>query len=611
LLLSKSDTDVQSVFKLSDNPEIARPLLAKKENTAMKTRTTLCAIFFCLAVTFVAQACGGASESSSAQRKSAAGMTDAPATLAANLNFFKVDGIIPDEEIPLKTIAVDDTSVYCWASPAKGKWAILKVSKEGGEPVQLVASDAYISALTVDDEYLYWLTTEYRSEKSRLLRVSKKGGEPTTLASFQGVAENLLMDQSNLYYFFHFWNPETVGGLAKLKKQGGEPVTLTKTPRVFGTGLDDKRIYWTNTGEETLNWVDKSGGGRIAVPVKGAGQLFIDEQGIYIATDERGLLQLDKNGAEVASLWPSVSSVFCQISGDDESVYFNASMPYGAGDEDYTYNLFKVSKKDGSLAPVMKDEGIFNLAVDGGRLYWTNFQKKVLMKIGKSKLPDADPNVAAGLPAFISIPAEGQVYLGGNKVPVAEIAQGLKTAMKSKPPKEQVVYIKSVESVKYGDLVAALSAAQKAGIKRINLIVAREDGYPLRGMMAVEITDHYSSLVQAPKEISTSNNSSRAEKGRKRRAPEAVAYNYPEKNLLILEMKAGAEDAVELNTKPMSVSELQGFVKDLLEQRLEEDRLVIVKASKTRAYGDVVKIIRALDNAGAKPITLQLELLDD
>jgi biopolymer transport protein ExbD len=83
----------------------------------------------------------------------------------------------------------------------------------------------------------------------------------------------------------------------------------------------------------------------------------------------------------------------------------------------------------------------------------------------------------------------------------------------------------------------------------------------------------------------------------------------PPSDLLMVDVKSGIglDQTVELNSKPMSLTELSETLKSLLEQR--PDKAVFLKAPKDKPYDDIVKVIDAMKGAGAQPIGLQVDFL--
>jgi biopolymer transport protein ExbD len=85
----------------------------------------------------------------------------------------------------------------------------------------------------------------------------------------------------------------------------------------------------------------------------------------------------------------------------------------------------------------------------------------------------------------------------------------------------------------------------------------------------------------------------------------------PPADLLMVDVKSGVglDQTVELNTRSMSLPELSTTLKDLLEQR--PNKAVFLKAPKDKFYGDIVHVIDVLKGAGAQPIGLQIDFLED
>lgn len=84
----------------------------------------------------------------------------------------------------------------------------------------------------------------------------------------------------------------------------------------------------------------------------------------------------------------------------------------------------------------------------------------------------------------------------------------------------------------------------------------------------------------------------------------------PPSDLLMVDVKmtgTGLDQQVELNSRPMTLQELQTTLKDLLEQR--PDKTVFIKAPKDKQYGDIVAVIDTVKGAGAQPIGLQIDYL--
>ena len=75
---------------------------------------------------------------------------------------------------------------------------------------------------------------------------------------------------------------------------------------------------------------------------------------------------------------------------------------------------------------------------------------------------------------MIAIPADGEFYIGRDKVAQADIPTRVKNILKDKPAPEQVVYIKSGRLVKYGTVVEVIDSIRDAGFDRIGLVAEKE-----------------------------------------------------------------------------------------------------------------------------------------
>jgi biopolymer transport protein ExbD len=86
----------------------------------------------------------------------------------------------------------------------------------------------------------------------------------------------------------------------------------------------------------------------------------------------------------------------------------------------------------------------------------------------------------------------------------------------------------------------------------------------------------------------------------------------PPADLLMVDVKSGMgpDQMVQLNSKPYALIDLGKVLKELLEQRPSDNRAVFLKAPKDKPYGDIVYVIDVLKGAGAQPIGLQIDYLD-
>jgi biopolymer transport protein TolR len=91
------------------------------------------------------------------------------------------------------------------------------------------------------------------------------------------------------------------------------------------------------------------------------------------------------------------------------------------------------------------------------------------------KNPDVDPNIIKESSIVISIPNDGQYYLGKKLVAKEELTEKVDSMLKSiKNEQDRIVYIKSGVAVSYGDVVNVINEVRKLGVDRIGLVADKK-----------------------------------------------------------------------------------------------------------------------------------------
>lgn len=92
--------------------------------------------------------------------------------------------------------------------------------------------------------------------------------------------------------------------------------------------------------------------------------------------------------------------------------------------------------------------------------------------------PKEDKNVASDTAVVVSIPKDGQFYLGTLKEPYSLdlLGEKIKAEMEGKKPEERIVYIKSGVEVSYGTVVEAIDTIRKQEIDKIGLVADKLKG---------------------------------------------------------------------------------------------------------------------------------------
>jgi biopolymer transport protein TolR len=89
--------------------------------------------------------------------------------------------------------------------------------------------------------------------------------------------------------------------------------------------------------------------------------------------------------------------------------------------------------------------------------------------------PDVDPNIIKESSIVISIPNDGEYYLGKNKVAKEQLTDKVDSMLKNvKKDEDRIVYIKSGVGVSYGDVVSVINEVRQLGIDKIGLVADKK-----------------------------------------------------------------------------------------------------------------------------------------
>jgi hypothetical protein len=189
-------------------------------------------------------------------------------------------------------LAMDDD----WLYVPGGVGGVARIAKNAhGSPGQVIANEEYPSAIRVDADFVYWLSSDpHGGDRLKSLRKARKSDGPAvTLATDDGFLDReeaglrLAMDDEALYF-----GDRKNHKIAKYPKSGGDPVVLvegTDADWVLGLVVDGGNAYWINgaSGPRTLNRVSTSGGAveRIATFEASAYGLVHEGKTFYYTTN--------------------------------------------------------------------------------------------------------------------------------------------------------------------------------------------------------------------------------------------------------------------------------------------------------------------------------------
>ena len=91
--------------------------------------------------------------------------------------------------------------------------------------------------------------------------------------------------------------------------------------------------------------------------------------------------------------------------------------------------------------------------------------------------PDVDPNIIKESSIVISVPNDGEYYLGKQKLAKEQLGEKVDSMLKGiKNEQDRIVYIKSGVGVSYGDVVNVINEVRKLGVDKIGLVADKKKG---------------------------------------------------------------------------------------------------------------------------------------
>src|SRR5918997_6191964 len=89
--------------------------------------------------------------------------------------------------------------------------------------------------------------------------------------------------------------------------------------------------------------------------------------------------------------------------------------------------------------------------------------------------PDVDPNIIKESSIVISIPNDGEYYVGKQSLQKEQLNDKVDSMLKAiKNEQDRIVYIKSGVGVSYGDVVSVINEVRKLGVDKIGLVADKK-----------------------------------------------------------------------------------------------------------------------------------------
>ena len=102
-------------------------------------------------------------------------------------------------------------------------------------------------------------------------------------------------------------------------------------------------------------------------------------------------------------------------------------------------------------------------------------QAGVSVALPRAKNPIETQDIIKESSVVVAIPNDGEYYVNKDRITdLKTIGQEVKDRLSKKAPQDQIVYIKSGSSVKYGTVVKVIDEIRNQGFDRIGLVADKE-----------------------------------------------------------------------------------------------------------------------------------------
>jgi TonB family protein len=219
----------------------------------------------------------------------------------------------------------------------------------------------------------------------------------------------------------------------------------------------------------------------------------------------------------------------------------------------------------------------------------------------------------------VSVPAQGEFYLAGQRVTREALAVAIRDALADKRVDEQRVYLRCSAALSFGAVREVLNVVRQVGYVDVDFVVRHTDS-PRDAVLkaalfvAFDFKGDPADLITVPPRRQTTTTKRpppppppppppRSVRGTKVQPIEPLGSQA-----LVVETKnrsAPPDQAVALNRQVMSLSKLRSLLRDLLPQRPEKH--VFIKPSRDTSYSDVITAMDVIKHAGAEPTYLLID----
>lgn len=235
----------------------------------------------------------------------------------------------------------------------------------------------------------------------------------------------------------------------------------------------------------------------------------------------------------------------------------------------------------------------------------SNFGPPIILPKGV-KNAAVDPAAQNESAVIVSVPQEEEFFVGANQYSKDDVAEKVSRLLAGQAENNRIVYLAAGHFLDYGVVANVTDSLRKEGVVRIGLLVEPAGGNG-RSSLRVEIpaepspNDDLSKLKPNPLTLVAS-----MSKDLKLRLNQDPMGEVADLSPLTQKLEAIFQQRKTLHAYQPGMETRTDVPED---ERLE--KTVVIKATRSTTYVDVIHLIDAVKGAGANPIFLQIDDLSD
>ena len=243
--------------------------------------------------------------------------------------------------------------------------------------------------------------------------------------------------------------------------------------------------------------------------------------------------------------------------------------------------------------------------------------------IPKTHYGDVDEDLDKPESVIVSIPAEGEFYIGRDRIQRgdSELAEKIRDLLADALADQQKVYVRSPGAVRFANIRRVYNAMREVGFDRVGFVTQSVGSPPQNTVLETTlvipdgvIVDPSDRITVPPRKVQPRPSvpppppPPRVPPPPPGRGPSRVTVPLGlSPSAIVVEVKSGAANAatVLVNTRPVKIEELTDLLADALEERISRE--IYIKPAREVSYEQVIDALDAIEGSGCEHIAMLID----